>query len=125
MFHGTDKRLANLDNRMMFLAYDANVSAAYGSVVHEIELSRDANIGSEDDLRELVQELEYDWSEERSYAWVECRKVRELAIERGFDGFEVQDCLPGTDGSDRDDMHDTVVVFDGCAHCTIIGLVEV
>ena len=122
MFHGTDSEIKSLNATMMFLTYDADAARAYGDVVHVIELSDDANIGTESDLREIVEELGYDWSEERPWSWLDYRKVREAAIEAGFDGFEGDDCLPGTDGSNRDDQHDFTAVFNPSVSCRLVAI---
>ena len=123
MFHGTDSKIENLNSTMMFLTYDAETAAAYGDVVHIIDLKAGTVIGNENDLREIVEGLDYDWSEERPWAWLEYKKVRAAAIEAGFDGFEGDDCKPGTDGSRRSDMHDFTAVFNPAVSCELTGAV--
>ena len=123
MFHGTDNKIENLNSTMMFLTYDAGTASAYGDVVHIIDLKPGTVIGNENDLREIVEGLDYDWSEERPWAWLEYRKVREAAIAAGFDGFEGDDCKPGTDGSRRSDMHDFTAVFNPAVSCELTGVV--
>jgi hypothetical protein len=122
MFHGTASEIKTLNNTMMFLTHDIDAAKAYGDVVHVIELAADANIGDESDLREIVESLDYDWSEERPWGWLDYKKVRAAAIEAGFDGFQGDDCLPGTDGSSRDDQHDFTAVFNPAVSCRIVGL---
>lgn len=119
-FHGTRSNTLSLDvaGRPICLTVDPDVAAAYGAHVFEI-VPPAGDYAGEDEVIEAAMDLDCDPGE-RGWEYLERASVRAELARRGFVGADVEDCRPGTDGSDRDDQHDCRFVFDGSA-CVVVA----
>ncbi len=112
-FHGTHSATLApaVAGRPICLTVDPDVAAAYGSHVFAV-IAPDGEYADEDAVIEAAMDLDCDPGE-RGWEYLERAAVRAELARRGYVGADVEDCLPGTDGSRREDQHDCRWVFDG------------
>lgn len=124
-YHGSDETITQIHTGTgmgLYLATEHADAAAYGTVVHTIELADNAKIADWQDIDEAVEAVRwidedagvanFDPADYTHYGLLEITEVRDQLATNGFDGAEVSDVNP--DGDD----HDAILVWN-TAHLTI------
>jgi hypothetical protein len=124
-YHGSESTLTTIHTGTgmgLYLATEQADAAAYGEIVHTIEISDNANIADWSDLDDAVEATRwidadagvalYDPSEYTTWQLLEMNEVRDHLAANGFDGIELEDVNP--DGAD----HDAILVWN-THHLTI------
>lgn len=114
-YHGarTETLALTVAGRPLCVTVDPDVAAAYGDNVFVVEIP-EGEYADEDTVIEVAEEIGCDEGE-RAWEYLERKSVRAALVTRGYVGADCEDCLPGTDGSDRADTHDCRFIFDGSA----------
>lgn len=124
-YHGSEQTITTIHTGTgmgLYLATEHADAATYGTVVHTIEISDNANIADWSDLNDAVEATRwidadagvalYDPSEYTTWQLLEMNEVRDHLAAAGFDGIELEDVNP--DGGD----HDAILVWN-TRHLTI------
>lgn len=118
-YHGSENTITTIHTGTgmgLYLATEQADAAAYGEIVHTIELSDDATIADWSDIDDAVEavreEARFDPADYTHYGLLEITEVRDHLAAHGFDGAEVSDVNP--DGDD----HDAILVWN-TQHLTI------
>ena len=124
-YHGSEQAITTIHTGTgngLYLATKHADAAAYGPLVHTIEISDDASIADWSDLEEAVEATRwidegagvalYTPDEYNTWELAEMNEVRDHLAAAGFDGMELEDVNPNGDD------HDALLVWN-THHLTI------